>query len=652
MVFFNKLLGLPRLQKRLIQILIDCVLIMACFNLAMWLRLDSWAFFFDPDTWLVLVWVVPVTLLIFIRTGFYRAVLRYIGFQATYTVVSGIFASALTMLLVSQVFDWFVPRSVPIIYLLVATVMIGGSRLFWRVLYTEFHAPPRAAVAVYGAGSAGRQVVASLRSAPEHAPVMFLDDDKNLEGATISGLRVYSSDQLEELFSANGIEVVLLALPDLSRAERQEILQRIEPLSVQVQTIPEMGDLISGRASIEDIRAVSVEDLLGRDPIPPRPELMTASVTGKSVIVTGAGGSIGSELCRQLLDLAPKSLVLLEQAEFNLYQIHQELSEQIAQNGLGVELFPILGSVQHPSRTEAILRQYDIDTIYHAAAYKHVPLVEGNIAEGVRNNVFGTRNLAQAAVAAGVEAFILISTDKAVRPTNVMGATKRIAELICQDFAAMQDATRFSMVRFGNVLGSSGSVIPRFRNQIAAGGPVTVTDPEITRYFMTIPEAAQLVIQAGAMAKGGDVFVLDMGEPVRILDLAERMIRLSGLTPFIAPSEAEDGEARAEQPGDIEIVFSGLRDGEKLYEELLISGDTEETTHPRIMTAHEKQLSSADLARFLEQLLDTVQTQDDAQVCALLTEVDIGYSPPAIKGAASGTSAELIPLKPGKFRSA
>lgn len=631
MVFFNKLLSLPRLQKRLIQVFIDCVLITACFMFAMWLRLDSWVFFFDLDTWLVLFAVVPVTLIVFIRTGFYRAVLRYIGFQATYTVLLGVFASSMAMLLVSQVFDWFVPRSVPIIYLLLATIMIGGSRAFWRALYTEFHASPRVAVAVYGAGSAGRQVVASLRSANEHAPLLFVDDDKNLEGATISGLRVYSSDQLEEILSLNGIEVILLALPDLSRSERRKILQRVESLSVQVQTIPDMGDLISGRASIDDIREVSVEDLLGRDPIPPRPELMTTSVTNKFVMVTGAGGSIGSELCRQLLDLAPKSLVLLEQSEFNLYQIHQELSERIRRHGLSVELHPILGSVQQRPWMEAILRQYDIQTIYHAAAYKHVPLVEKNIAEGVRNNVFGTRNLAQAAVAAGVEAFILVSTDKAVRPTNVMGATKRVAELICQDFAATQDSARFSIVRFGNVLGSSGSVIPRFRSQIAEGGPVTVTDPEITRYFMTIPEAAQLVIQAGALAKGGDVFVLDMGEPVRILDLAERLIRLSGLKPFIAQSETRCGEVYAEKSGDIEIIFSGLRDGEKLYEELLISGKTEETVHPRIITAHEIQLSPLDLARFLEQLWEAVQSQDSTLITELLKGTDIGYRPPDTK---------------------
>ena len=616
MKIINTLLNLPRPQKRVIQVTIDCILITGCYISAMWLRLDSWEFARSPETWYVLGGVIPVSLGVFIRTGFYRAVLRYIGFQATYTVALGIVASAVTMFIISQLFGWFVPRSVPIIYSLLAIVTIGGSRLVWRSAYTQFHAPRRMAVAVYGAGSAGRQVVASLRSGQEHGPVLFLDDDTNLKGAMISGLPVYSPDLLEPIIAQNDIKVVLLALPELSRAKRQTILTRLEPLPVQVQTIPDMGDLVSGRATLEDIRAVPIEDLLGRDPVPPRPELMAADVTGKTVMVTGAGGSIGSELCRQLLALAPTQLVLLEQSEFNLYQIEQELLGLIECHSYAVVLQPILGSVQHPVRVEAILQMFQVQTLYHAAAYKHVPLVEANIPEGIRNNVFGTLNLAKAAIAAKVNAFILISTDKAVRPTNVMGATKRLAELICQAYAAEQTTTRFSMVRFGNVLGSSGSVIPRFRAQIANGGPLTVTARDITRYFMTIPEAAQLVIQAGAMAKGGDVFVLDMGASVRILDLAQRMVRLSGLVPWIKEEDP---------PADIEIIFTGLRPGEKLYEELLIGDVTSETTHSRIQSAKELCLPLDELQRILDELHEAAKGQDTPRLLTILQQAPIAY---------------------------
>jgi len=614
----DALLSLSRPQKRMIQVAIDCVAITGCYALAMWLRLDSWSFAYNPETWYVLLWVGPVSLGVFIRSGLYRAVLRYVGFQAVYAVALGVVASAFTMFVVSQFFGWFVPRSVPIIYTFLAFVAIGFSRLFWRTAYAQFHAPKRAAVAVYGAGHVGRQAVASLTSGQEYAPVLFLDDTPNLKGTTIQGLRVYPTDDLEKMISLYDIEVVLLASPEMSRAKRKTILSQLESLRVKVQTVPDMADLVSGRASIEDIRSVPIEDLLGRDPVPPRPELMRADVSGKSVLVTGAGGSIGSELCRQLLPLSPKRLVLLEQSEFNLYQVEQELAAQLARESHSVTIESVLGSIQHPRRIEALLNRFEVETIYHAAAYKHVPLVEANLPEGIRNNVVGMMNLANAAIAANVTACILISTDKAVRPTNVMGATKRLAELICQALAAEQSGTRFSMVRFGNVLGSSGSVIPRFRSQISAGGPVTVTVREMTRYFMTIPEAAQLVIQAGAMAKGGDVFVLDMGEAISILDLARRMVRLSGLTPWI---KGED------DPADIEIVFSGLRPGEKLYEELLIGDEDKATDHPRIRSATELSLPWSELRLLLKKLEAAARDQDSDNIREILIGASIGYQP-------------------------
>lgn len=618
MWFLNYLLHLPRHKKRGIQVAFDCVIIATCYLLAMFLRLDSWAFLENRSIWYVLIPVIPVTIFVFIRMGLYRAVLRYIGGQAASTVMIGVLISAVTMFASSQVFGWFVPRSVPAIYALLAMVLIGGIRVIWRGIYAQAHAPARAVVAIYGAGPAGRQVAASLRNGVDYVPKLFVDDDPTLTGSEIAGLKVFAGDSIQRLIPQHGIEIILLAMPQLSRSERQRLLTQLEPLPVQIQTVPDLDDLVSGKATLSDFQDVSVEDLLGRDPVPPRPELLAINITGKSVMVTGAGGSIGSELCRQIIALSPDKLVLLEQSEFNLYRIEQELSETLAQQNLNVALHPVMGSVQHPQRTRAALDRFNVQTVYHAAAYKHVPLIEDNAVEGVRNNIFGTQNLAQAAIAAGVQAFILISTDKAVRPTNIMGATKRMAELVCQALAETQSTTRFSMVRFGNVLGSSGSVIPRFRQQIQAGGPVTVTSSEITRYFMTIPEAAQLVIQAGAMGKGGDVFVLDMGDPVRITDLAQRMIRLSGLTPWVRGQDPE---------GDIEITFTGLRPGEKLYEELLIADNASQTAHPRICSAQETRLTWPELGKIIDALAAAAEAQDAAQIRAVLIEAPLGYDP-------------------------
>jgi len=451
-----------------------------------------------------------------------------------------------------------------------------------------------------------------------------VDDAVELQGNDVGGLRVHGPEAMEALVRLRGIELVLLATPSATRAQRKKIVDRLDMLPVRFQTIPGMADLVSGRARVSELRDVTVEDLLGRDPVPPRSDLMATNITDKVVMVTGAGGSIGSELCRQIVQNAPRTLVLWEQSELALYSLDMELRELIVAEGLDVKLVPLIGSVQNSGRFRTSLQRFGVQTIYHAAAYKHVPLVEHNVVEGLRNNVFGTKTVVDEAIAAGVEAFILVSTDKAVRPTNIMGASKRLAELVCQSAAERNTGTVFSMVRFGNVLGSSGSVIPRFRAQVEAGGPVTVTHPEITRYFMTIPEAAQLVIQAGAMAEGGDVFVLDMGEPICIVDLAERIVRLSGLTPYRTDILGEDGQAAT---GDIEIRFTGLRPGEKLYEELLIGDDSSPTQHPRIMTAKENSLRPTALEDLLDNILAACKMQDIARLRMLIRNAPTGYLP-------------------------
>jgi FlaA1/EpsC-like NDP-sugar epimerase len=623
------LFSLPRRTKRLIQLAADVVLITLSFMLAMLLRLDSLAFVSQPKVWLVLPVMVPVSLVIFIRLGFYRAVIRYMSVKATQTVMLGVLASALTLALVNYLYQLPVPRSVPFIYALVAMFTIGGVRFGLRSIYMRGQLRYKTRVLIYGAGAAGRQLALTLRHGNEYEPVAFVDDAPSLQRALVMGMTVYSVEAITRLVDDYGIDKLLLAIPSATRRRRREVLEMLGPLPVPVQTIPGMADMVSGQAKVSEMRDVAVEDLLGRDPVPPAPALMGANIRDKVVMVTGAGGSIGGELCRQILRQSPRRLLLLEVSEYNLYQVEQDLKQLAQQEGLdAVPVHALLGSVQHRSRIERILRTFQVQSIYHAAAYKHVPLVEHNVVEGLRNNVMGTLATAQAAVAAGVESFVLISTDKAVRPTNVMGASKRLAELACQALASHQTTTRFCMVRFGNVLGSSGSVVPLFRQQIAAGGPVTVTHPDITRYFMTIPEAAQLVIQAGAMGRGGDVFVLDMGEPVKIAELAGKMIRLSGLEPGYPPSEDEEiAEGSFQAAGDIAIRYTGLRPGEKMYEELLIDGEVTPTRHPRIMTAHEIALTWPQLERLVDELFAACQRFDYAEIRRLLIKAPLGYQP-------------------------
>ncbi|MDO9525011.1 MAG: nucleoside-diphosphate sugar epimerase/dehydratase, partial [Gemmobacter sp.] len=534
----NRLFDLPRPYKRSLQVLADTGLLTISFAFAMLLRTESLAFALDLKVWAALIAALPVTIILFIKLGFYRAVIRYMGGRALLTILEGVGASALTVAVMSMWLDLPIPASVPFIYAVLAFCTVGGVRFALRGLYLRTQSRLKTRVIIYGAGQSGRQLLHSLAQGPDYAPVAFIDDARDLHGTQISGLKVFAPDQIETLISDYSAKVILLAIPSTSLATRAAILARLENLPIRVQTIPGMADLVTGRARISEIREVTVEDLLGRDPVPASQPLMSANIAGKTVLVSGAGGSIGSELCRQILRQRPVALVLLEQSEYALYEIEAELRKLVAEHGIDTAVIPVLGSVREADRVEAVLREYAVHTIYHAAAYKHVPLVEQNIIEGLRNNVFGTVTIARAAVAVGVDSFILVSTDKAVRPTNVMGASKRLAELVCQALAQGPGRTKFAMVRFGNVLGSSGSVIPLFRRQIASGGPLTVTHPDITRYFMTITEAAQLVIQAGAMARGGDVFLLDMGKPVKILDLARRMIRLSGFNPVVETEPA------------------------------------------------------------------------------------------------------------------
>ncbi|MDO9746809.1 nucleoside-diphosphate sugar epimerase/dehydratase [Glaesserella parasuis] len=522
-----------------------------------------------------------------------------------------------------------IPTSIPLMFGFFMFAWVYLSRGVIRALVKNALQAdtPRKRIAIYGAGSAGQQLAVLLFRSHEHLPIFFIDDNENLANTRLGRLKVFSAQNALEKFQHYQIDQVIIALPSVERARKNEIVKFLSGAKVKILEIPGLTQIVDGKVSISDIKEINIIDLLGREPVEPIPELFSKNIQQQIVMVTGAGGSIGSELCRQIIRNQPRKLLLFEISEYGLYAIERELNEIVKTQQLGhIEIIPLLGSVQNFKRLVEIMRVYQVDTVYHAAAYKHVPMVEYNVVEGVRNNIFGTYYTAQAAIEAQVNSFVLISTDKAVRPTNVMGATKRSAELCLQALAmekrnsldGVEHNTLFSMVRFGNVLGSSGSVIPLFKEQIRQGGPITVTDPNIIRYFMTIPEAAQLVIQAGAMAKGGDVFILDMGEPVKIVDLAVNLIRLSGL----------EVKNQDNPTGDIEIKFTGLRSGEKLYEELLIAGDNVETTaHHRIMTAKEDFLPLNELLALLEELELACQDNQCDKIRDILLNSLIGYTP-------------------------
>lgn len=614
------MLALPRVAKRVIALSVDLGLCILTVWLAYYLRLGEFVALTGNALWAVGA-SIGIALPIFVVSGLYRAIFRYSGWPALLTVTRAVvvygllYASIFTAIGMADV-----PRTLGIIQPILLLLFVGASRAFARIWLGDHYRiilkqEARPKVLIYGVGQTGRQLAAAMTNSYEMKVVGFLDDDDRLHGHVLNGLPIYDPTDLANLATTLNISDVLLAMPSLPRRRRNEILGQIRVAKVAVRTLPSMTDLVQGKVSVTDLRELDIDDLLGREPVAPNHLLLAKNITAKVVLVTGAGGSIGSELCRQILAQAPARLLLIEQSEFALYAIHQELEQRLA--GQATVLVPLLASVQDAERMHEIMSTWRPDTVYHAAAYKHVPLVEHNPAEGVKNNVLGTLRTAQAAVDNAVADFVLVSTDKAVRPTNIMGASKRLAEMCLQALAAHASGTRFCMVRFGNVLGSSGSVVPKFRQQIQEGGPITLTHPDVTRFFMTIPEAAQLVIQAGAMAKGGDVFVLDMGQSVKIMDLAQRMIELSGLS------------LRHEQnpDGDIEIEITGLRPGEKLYEELLIGDNPRPTLHPRIMKAHETFLAWEVFQARLKALELALYANDVGVIRLMMQELVTGYNP-------------------------
>ena len=630
------LLALPRPIKRLVVLVLDLVLALVSVWVAFYLRIDQTGLPVLQQKYVYLL--APILAVpLFVRFGLYRAIFRYTGMAALATIAKAVGVYAVLFFVVLLWFRWSgVPRSVGLIQPIFFLLLVGTSRAlarFWLAGRSDQARIGAGRLLIYGAGDAGVQTASALGLARQFVLLGFSDDDKKKTGRSINGVDIMAPAEVPDAIERMGITDILLAMPALDRTRRNEIIASLRGLPVHVRTLPGMGDMASGRVALQDFQELDAEDLLGRPAVPPDSILLARKIANKTVLVTGAGGSIGSELCRQILLEKPSQLVLLEHNEFGLYTIHRELEGLCTEQQLQVDVIPVIASVGNFGRLREICKVYQPTTVYHAAAYKHVPLVESNPSEGVLNNVFGTLNMARAAMESSAAHFVLVSTDKAVRPTNVMGATKRMAELVLQALAAspsvqfaLPDGTHspevinrtvFSMVRFGNVLGSSGSVVPLFRKQLRAGGPLTVTHEEVTRYFMTIPEAAQLVLQAGAMAEGGDVFVLDMGQPVKIMDLARRMAQLSGLSVR---------DERNPQ-GDIEIEVVGLRPGEKLYEELLIGDNPETTAHPRIMKAHEDFVAWSQLAPLLVQMRWAATQSDEAKMKKILVQLVHGYSP-------------------------
>ena len=618
----DSVLASPRSIKRTITVSFDFFVVIFSLWLALSLRYSE---FYIPaqSIWWVFLAAPAIAIPVFIKFGLYRAIIRYLGMQAIWTVVKATMLYEILfaiLILMSNVQG--VPRTVYAIQVILLLIIVGGTRLIARWWINSMQngsnhparnkklVPP---VIIYGAGASGMQLASALKQSYQYRPVAFIDDAVEFHNHQINGLTVFPFAKLSHLIELHGVTDLFLALPSVARGRRNQLIRLLEPYSLHVRTLPSLIDLADGKVNVSDIREVDIADLLGREAVEPIKDLLEANITNKVVMVTGAGGSIGSELCRTIIRLKPSSLVLYELNEFSLYAIEMELESL----DIGVPVFALLGNVQDQKRIESVCSRFNINTIYHAAAYKHVPMVEKNTSEGVRNNVFGTLSCVNAAIASKVETFVLISTDKAVRPTNTMGATKRFAELVLQGLAREQSETRLIMVRFGNVLGSSGSVVPLFREQIVNGGPITVTDSRIIRYFMSIAEAAELVIQAGAMGQGGDVFVLDMGEPIRIVDLAKRMIHLSGCI-----------EKNKENPeGDIEITYTGLRAGEKLYEELLIGDKIADTNHSKIMRAEEKVISWLDLSNILPRLQNVNDQNNTEEVRAILLDYVDGFKP-------------------------
>ncbi|OEE83867.1 nucleoside-diphosphate sugar epimerase [Enterovibrio norvegicus FF-162] len=618
-------LSTQRQKKRILSIVYDTAAILLSLYAAYVLRLDTFQQDFTIEQYTAFVGTTVITVSVFVKLGMYRAVLRYITVPAFANIFLGVFISAVALALCGFILQAFVPRSVPAIYAGLAILTLGGPRVLIRVIYYHHWKRKKPNVLIYGAGSTGRDLAYALQQGNEYHPIAFIDDDPTKRKSILLGLKVYKFTDFENLLSLYQPVKILLAINNIERGERAKIVEKLSRLPLEVQSVPSLDDLASGKASISEVRDLDVADLLGRKAVEPNKDLLTKCIASKNVMVTGAGGSIGSELCRQIIKQQPLKLVLFELNEFNLYSIEREIRQYLSIFSPETKIIATLGTVQNPALLKKIMLQHKVHTVYHAAAYKHVPLVESNIVEGVRNNVLGTWYCGEAAIETGVDDFVLVSTDKAVRPTNVMGATKRLAELVLQALSDRQNRMCLSMVRFGNVLDSSGSVVPLFREQIRKGGPVTVTHPDITRYFMMIPEAAELVIQAGSLGKNGQVFVLDMGEPVKILDLAKKMIHLMGLSEKIKRECKQTGSIQS--TGDIEVVFTGLRPGEKLFEELLIGGNVEGTEHVKIMTASEDKLSWEEMSKLLNYLLVLCEDYDSDGIVTLLTNSPLGFKP-------------------------
>ena len=605
--------------KQFVLVIVDLMII----ELSLWLSFQlqhNFSLKIHSSFFLIFLILPVVTIYVFIRLGLYRAVMRYVGQKALGQVIKGVAVSVITLFALGRIYK---PEdfsdSQLIIYGALALSLIGSVRFIIRRLIDGSQANGKGKrVVIYGAGSAGRQLLRMLQAGHEYHPVLFLDSSKRLQRREVDGVMVmdHRSDTLVKNLDARGVEEIFLAIPSASINRRRQILKSLEPLPYHVRSVPGIEDILSG-TRIDQLQEICIEDLLGRDPVPPIPKLMNKCIKNKVVMVTGAGGSIGSELCRQIINQNPKTILLIEQSEYLLYKIDREFSYLANRADINVQVLPILADVCNEQQLGYYLSEFSVDTIYHAAAYKHVPMVEHNIVAGIENNIIGTYTMAMLAMSANVKNFVLISTDKAVRPTNVMGASKRFSEIVLQGLAKLEPSTNFCMVRFGNVLGSSGSVVPLFREQINNGGPVTVTHDEITRYFMTIPEAAQLVIQAGSMSSGGDVFVLDMGKPVKIVELAKSMIHLMGC-------QIKDDE---HVEGDIEIKVVGLRPGEKLYEELLIGENVTGTRHPKVMRAEEESLSYDDVNRNINLLKSYIKEHNVIAIRDLLLNTVNGYLP-------------------------
>ncbi len=612
---FNKL---ERTSKQIIQIFIDLLLFVFSFLFSMYVRLENLNFLIDHEIWLTIVPLIPINFLILYRLGLYSVVVRYVSLDTIKIIFFGSFVSALCCFIISQYFNFPVPRSVPVIFLVFLLISISGVRFLFRYFHSLTKNYRSRPVAIYGAGEAGRQILNALNESREYFPVIFIDDSIKIQGRKVGQLKVYSFEEAVKIFEILKIEIVLIAMPSVPLKVKNNIFHQLGNYPIQVKIIPGIVDLIDNKAEINELRSVSINELLGREPIPPKKTLMATNLKEKIVLVSGAGGSIGSEICRQIIKQKPKKLIILDNSEHNLFLINDELNDILTDKKEKLKIFPILCSVQNSDRIYKIIKKFKVQTIYHAAAYKHVPLLEYNTIEGLENNIFGTKSIADAAIKLKVEKFILISSDKAVRPTNFMGVSKRLAEIICQSYSKRSQSTVFSIVRFGNVLGSSGSVIPKFEKQIKNGGPITVTHKEIKRYFMTIEEASQLVIQAGSMSKGGEVFVLDMGEPLKILDLASKMANLHGLNPCFFVDEIENEK-------DILISIIGLRPGEKLYEELVIGNETFQSSHPRIFIANEISWSYNELSKFILNIKNAIKKDDIDLIKDIIVKSNIGF---------------------------